>query len=138
MSIKIKTEEIVAHMEQVCTALLEQAAYQELRGMLERFSEDRAAIEQYEQFAQKQDTLQYKEDQGEMISEDEIKEYEEEELALYNNDTIREFLYAQEQFSKIHSLINQYIIKTIELGRLPQPRDIKFNSSCGCGGNCGS
>jgi hypothetical protein len=64
--------------------------------------------------------------------------YERAEMQIYDNERIRQFIYAQREFNKLHDLISAYVIGTIELGRLPGKEELNTHSGgCGCGGNCG-
>ncbi|MBS4219531.1 YlbF family regulator [Bacillus sp. FJAT-49711] len=127
---------VYEYMEELCAALLEQEAYTDLKDMINHFYEDENAIKQYEHFKEKQGYLYDKEQQGIELTEEEISDYNEEELELFNNDRIRQFLYAQREFNDLQSIINQYFQKTVELGTLPKRREIK-KGGCGCGGSCG-
>lgn len=69
--------------------------------------------------------MQRKENQGLTLTETEVAEYQQEEAAIYANDVIRKFLYAQREFSQMHSLISQYFTKTVELDRLPESNELK-------------
>jgi len=46
--VKIETDTIMGKMEELCTLLLQQEAFQELRRMIDEFIADEEAIEQYE------------------------------------------------------------------------------------------
>ena len=47
----------------------------------------------------------------------------------------RGFLDAQEEMHHVHESINQFVSKTLELGRMPVESD--FASEGGCGDGCG-
>ncbi|MFC5465467.1 YlbF family regulator [Lederbergia graminis] len=136
MIVKMDTDFVSEKMEELCSAILNQDAYIELRSKIEKFTENEEAVKQYEEFADMQRSLQEKE-QREGLSPSEIAAYEQIELELYDNPVIREFLNAQREFSDVHSIINQYFTKTIELNRLPSRKEIK-KGGCGCGGACGN
>src|SRR5690606_23854382 len=103
MVIKLDTSNAMEKMEQLCTNLIQQEAFAKLRQMIDAFSSDEAAIRQYEQFIEVHHAMQQKEAQGFEISPDELSHYEKGEAALYENDIIRQFLYAQREFSSLHS-----------------------------------
>ena len=136
MITKIDTGLVREKMEELCSALLAQESFRTLRKMIDRFAEDEAAVAQYERFLEKHRRLQQKEELNLEPTREEVDEYEREERALYDNDVIRRFLYAQREFHHLHQLVSQYITKTVELNRLPRPDDFK-SEGCGCGGNCG-
>lgn len=136
MIVKLDTTEILEKMEELCKAMLEQESCKELQLMIDQFSSDEQATQQYERFMEKHQFLQQKEHQDLDLTQDEINDYQQMENALYDNSTIRRFLYAQREFSQVHNLISQYFTKTIELDRLPEPNELK-KGGCGCGGSCG-
>jgi cell fate (sporulation/competence/biofilm development) regulator YlbF (YheA/YmcA/DUF963 family) len=136
MTGKLDTTAILEKMEELCTALLKQESYKELRLMIDQFSSDELAIQQYERFMDKQHFLQQKEQQELVLTQVETNDYQQEELALYDNSVIRKFLYAQREFSQLHSLISQYFTRTVEFDRLPKLSELK-KDGCGCGGSCG-
>lgn len=137
MITKVNTDEVMGCMREVGNAILQQDEFIQLRRMVDIFSEDENAVDQYERFIEKQKELQQKDQQGISLTEEEIEEYEQAEIELFSNDKIRQFLHAQRQFSNIHEMISQFVIKTMEYNRVPEPHEIKGLSSCGCGGNCG-
>jgi cell fate (sporulation/competence/biofilm development) regulator YlbF (YheA/YmcA/DUF963 family) len=133
---KIDTEEIVQKTEELCHAILGQTAFQDLRQMIDSFADDEESIKQYELFMNKQNKLQQKQRMGEPLTQEEIEDFEQEDYKLFQNQTIRQFIYAQKEFERVHSLVSTYVVKTIELNRLPEEADFQSNS-CGCGGSCG-
>ncbi len=136
MIVKLDKDVLLEKMEELCTLLLNQQAYSELRKMVDQFSDDQQANEQYDDFIEKYQFLQEKEQQNIEVTQAEIDELESVERSLYENDVIRQFLFAQREFSQLHNLISQYYVKTIELNRLPKPKELK-TGGCGCGGSCG-
>lgn len=137
MIVKIDTNLVLEKMEELCTSILNQEAYKELRQMIDDFASDQQAIEQYERFIAKHQSLEQKQQHNMDFTEEEADEYEREERALYENPVIRRFIYAQREFGNLHQLISQFFTKTIEQNRLPKPGELK-KGSCGCGGSCGS
>jgi cell fate (sporulation/competence/biofilm development) regulator YlbF (YheA/YmcA/DUF963 family) len=133
---KIDTEEIVQKTEELCQTIIGQNAFQDLRTMIDTFADNQEAIMQYERFMNKQNRLQQKQRTGEQLTQEEIEDFEQEDYNLFQNQTIRQFIYAQKEFERIHSLVSTYVVKSIELNRLPEEADFQSNG-CGCGGNCG-
>src|SRR5688500_7327203 len=120
------------NLEQLCTSLLNQPAYKELRQMIEQFTTDSEAMSQYEQFVDKHQRLSQKEQQGLELLKEEVDDFNQDEQKLYENSVIRRFLYAQQEFDKTQQFISKYIFKAIELSRLPELHELKHDSSCGC------
>lgn len=135
--IKLDTDAVLQHMEQVCHALMGQQVYKELRQMITDFACEDASVVQYEQFMELQQNIQQKEQQGIQPSTQEIDQLEHMELKIYENQVIRQFLYARREITKIHDAVSQYFVKAVELNRLPRREELSLKSGCGCGGNCG-
>lgn len=135
---RMDTENFIGKIKDFCATVLSQPEYQEMRQMVDQFAADKDAVKQYEQFMDIHEALQQKEEQNIELDQAEIASYEKEEQTLYGNDSIRRFLLAQREFNKIHHLVSQFFIKAIELNRVPELKDLDRDTSCGCGGNCGS
>lgn len=136
MIVTLANNTLIDKISELCSELLQQESYQSLRAMVDQFIKDEAAIQQYERFLMHQQALEQKEEQQLKLTAEEIREYEQEEMALYDNPVIRQYLYAEQEFGKFHRLIGQFYTKTIELQRLPELSELK-KEGCGCGGSCG-
>ena len=137
MLVKLDTDAVTGKLADLCAGLLEQEGYKSMRKMIDRFAGDVDAITQYERFTERQEALQQKEAQGQEPAPEEISAYEQAELALYENEVIRQFMYAQRELSQLHEMVSKYLSLTIELNRLPEPDELK-KAGCGCGVSCGS
>ncbi|HEX7057168.1 MAG TPA: YlbF family regulator [Bacilli bacterium] len=137
MITKTEKSEIVKKTEELCETILAQPVYKDLKQKVETFIANDEATSQYNSFLDLHRRMQQKEREGADFSEEEIAEYNEREYKLYTNDTIREFLYAERELEKIHNMISAYVIKTIELDRLPDEDELELQRGCGCGGSCG-
>ncbi len=129
----IKGLEIVDEkMEELCTLLLEQPKYKELKQMIERFDADEPAIRQLEAFGETQQAMQAKERQGQALSREETEHFDREERALYGNAVIRQYLFARQEFANLQRWFGEYLGKTIEAGRLPKPKELpRITHGCG-------
>lgn len=127
MVVKVNTTEMMEKMQEVSSALLKQDDFIQLREMIEEFNKDHESIKQYEEYIARQDSLHQKEQQGVCLSHKETKEFKQKEAALYRNEVIRKFIFAKQEFSKIHELVSQYFVKTIEFNRLPELDEINVN-----------
>ncbi|MUV36996.1 hypothetical protein JNUCC1_00802 [Lentibacillus sp. JNUCC-1] len=133
--IKLDRDFVVGKMETFCSELLGQEDFQALNGMIERFRTDQEAQDQYKQFVNLYHAYQAKvRDQREQVTEEETAEVDQAEMALYTNKVIREYLFAEREFSTIHDLISRYYSKTVELNRIPTRREVKIEGT-GCGSN---
>ena len=139
MKILLQTEEtpIVQKTRELCQTILDQPAYQSMRGSISTFLENRAAVQQYQSLCDRQDALQSKQEQGLPLTDEEIAEFEKEEQAFLDNPVASSFIDAQRQMQNIEKTITQFVRKTFELNRLPLESDMKSGGGC-CGGSGGS
>ena len=105
------------------------------RQRIETFVADEKARAQYEDLMAKGQALEQKQKRSQQLTGDEISQFEKQREALLSNPVARGFLEAQEEMHHVHQEINQYVSKTLELGRMPTEAD--FESEGGCGDGCG-
>jgi cell fate (sporulation/competence/biofilm development) regulator YlbF (YheA/YmcA/DUF963 family) len=129
--------EITQKVEDLCLTILNQPAYKELKKMVEDFLANDDAIKQYNGLVNKQRTLQQKQHSGIQLTQVDIDDFEKDRYDLYTNPITRDFMYAQQEFDKVQSLVDKYLMKTIELDRLPTEEELEEGGGCGCGGSCG-
>lgn len=135
MIVKLDTDSIMEQMEELCSGLLQQEAFKQLRSSIDQFAGDGQATAQYERFLEKHRSLEAMDRNNLEPTDEEMQEYDKEESALYDNEVIRKFLHAQREFIHLHDRVSQLFMKSIELNRLPEPKELK-KGSCGCGGSC--
>ncbi|MDQ0719589.1 cell fate (sporulation/competence/biofilm development) regulator YlbF (YheA/YmcA/DUF963 family) [Paenibacillus sp. W4I10] len=135
--VKLDKQIIMHKMQELCSLLLQDEGYKEMREMIDQFAADEQATAQYERFMEKHQALEEKERQNIELLASEIQVYEEEERALYDHPLIRRFIYAQREFSQLHQQISHYFTKSVEMNRLPQANELG-KEACGCGGSCSS
>jgi cell fate (sporulation/competence/biofilm development) regulator YlbF (YheA/YmcA/DUF963 family) len=128
-------EETVIHQKtrELCQTILDQPHFQILRRQIDAFMADDQAKGQYQVVMEKGELLQQKQQLGVPLTNDELLDFEKCREDLLNNGVAREFLDAQQEMHKVQQSVNQYVLKTFELGRLPAPEDF----SAGCGPSCG-
>ena len=119
---------------ELCQAIVDAPEFQQMRDQIDAFMSDEAAKQQYQVVMEKGELLQYKQQVGAPLSNDEIMAFEKDREALVNNPVARAFLDAQQQMHKIQESVGQYVAKTFELGRLPTEDDM--NGGCGSGCGC--
>ncbi len=137
MELKTQDSPVIEKTKELCSTLLEQPTFHQIRDSIERFSQDEAVREQYNQLCDRQEMLQQKDGQGMPISDEEIEAFEKERDALFANPIAKEFMDAQQALHKLQQTVGQYISKTFKLGRLPTDDDFETGScgpKCGCSG----
>jgi len=129
---------IIQKTKELCQAILEQPDMVSARKRIEAFIGDEKARTQYEGLMAKGQALQQKQQRSMPLTGEEISAFEKERDALLNNPVARGFLDAQEELHHVHQSINQYVSKTLELGRLPTDSDLGGEEGhCGDGCGCG-
>src|SRR5262245_54530078 len=119
---------------ELCQAILDQPEYQMIRKQIDAFMGDEEAKGQYQSLSEKGEYLQHKQTQGVRLSDEEVAEFEKQREQFFSNPISRGFIDAQQAMHKMQETVSQYVGKTFELGRVPEPDDF---SSGGCGPSCG-
>jgi cell fate (sporulation/competence/biofilm development) regulator YlbF (YheA/YmcA/DUF963 family) len=134
MQATIEETPVIQKTRDLCQTILDQPEYRQIRQRIDTFMGDEAAKNQYQAVMEKGDALQQKQQLGMPLDGGEIAEFEKNRESLLNNPVATEFLSAQQQMHKIQESVMQYVSKTFELGRVPEPEDFP---SEGCGSGCG-
>lgn len=132
---------VIAKTRDLCEALLAQDSYKELKGKLDAFMSDTQAQSMYQELSDKQSMLVQKQESGTELSEDEIREFEDQRERLLLNPVAGGFVEAQQGFEELRDTVMRYVTKTFELGRVPSADEVKPKGGCcggggGCGGGC--
>ena len=138
MSTAVAQESLVNQKtRELCESILQDSGYQGLRRKIDTFLADDSAKQLYRNLAEKGEHLQHKQQQGVRLSPEEIAEYEKERDALVANPVAAGFIEAQQNLHQVQETVNQYISKTLELGRVPSEEEME--GCCGGGGglSCG-
>ncbi len=120
--------------KELCQTIVDQPEFKDLRRRVDAFLADESTKNHYQQVVEKGETLQSKQQRGLPLSQAEIDEFEKQRDALINNPVAKGFLDAQQEMHEMRQSVNQYVSKTFELGRMPNPEDFE---SCGQGCSCG-
>jgi cell fate (sporulation/competence/biofilm development) regulator YlbF (YheA/YmcA/DUF963 family) len=125
---------VSAKTRELCETILQDPGYMGLRNRIETFLADDRAKELYRNLAEKGEHLNHKQQQGVRLSPEEIKDYETERDSMFANSVAAGFVEAQQEMQKMQETVNQYISKTLELGRVPTDEEMDGG---GCGSGCG-
>lgn len=133
----VASESIVAQKtRELCEAILNDPAYTMQKRRIETFLADDRAKEQYQSLAEKGEHLNHKQQQGVRLDQAEIQDYERQRDALVANPVAAGFIEAQREMHKVQEEINQYVSKTLELGRVPSEEEMSDGGGCGHGCGC--
>jgi len=126
----IEDNQITAKTKELCQAILDEPNMRAIRQRIDAFMADDKTRAAYDGLVEKGQALQQKQQSATPLSNDEIIDFEKTRDSLLANPVARSFLDAQEELHNVQESIQQYVSKTLELGRVPNPDDLS-------GGNCG-
>ena len=121
---------------ELCQTILEEPSVQSIHERINSFMDDQKTRAQYDALVSKGQELQEKQQNAVALTGEEIAEFEEQRDALLRNSVARGFLDAQEELHKVKKSIQNYVSKTLELGRLPTEEDMA-EGCCSSHGGCG-
>ena len=124
----------MAKTRELCETLLAAPDVASIRQRIDTFMANDKARSQYESVMTKGQALHEKQHKSLPLSGEEISDFEREREALLANPVSRGFLDAQEELHHLQESIQQYVAKTLELGRVPSAEDLEGGS---CGHGCG-
>ena len=134
MTTHIEENAIARKTKELCAAIVAQPEIISIRKRIDSFLSDPGARSQYELVASKGQALHDKQHGGQALGNAEISDFEKHRDSLLQNPVARDFLDAREKLHEIQHSIQQYISKTLELGRVPSETDLEDHS---CGDGCG-
>jgi cell fate (sporulation/competence/biofilm development) regulator YlbF (YheA/YmcA/DUF963 family) len=140
MSITAETSPVIEKTRELCAHIASDPTFLKLQGSVERFLNDDASRLQYQSVHERGEELHQKQHAGIELGAAEIREFEAAREALFENETAREFLAAQQELERLQKEIGKYIGMTLELGRVPTEEEVAEASGGGCcgggGGGC--
>jgi cell fate (sporulation/competence/biofilm development) regulator YlbF (YheA/YmcA/DUF963 family) len=138
MSAIAQDPSVLEKTQALCQTILNQPTMRNLRQQIDAFMGDQTARSQYDTVMHKGRALHEKQHQSMPLSNEEISDFESSREALLANPVARGFIDAQEEMHNLRDVIQDYVSKTLELGRLPKAEDFEQEGCCGNGGGgCG-
>ena len=134
MQTMIEETPVMQKTKELCQAILDQPNMRTIRQRVDAFMGDEQTRGQYDALMTKGQALQQKQQMSMPLSAEEIADFEQSREKLLGNSVARGFLDAQEELHQVQESIQQYITKTIELGRMPSDEEMSGGS---CGSGCG-
>lgn len=134
MELKTQDSPVIEKLKELCQVLVDQPVFQEIRQGMDAFNADEGLKDQYNQLYARQEGLQEKHAQGEIISDAEVDEFERDREKLMASEVARNFMEAQQAMHNLQQTVGQYVLQTFRLGRVPTEDDFP---KTGCGPNCG-
>ena len=130
----IEESPVIRKTRELCQTILDQPSIQSIRQRIDAFMGDEKTRAQYDGLVVKGQALQQKQQLSLPLTGEEVSDFEQHREALLGNPVARGFLDAQEELHQVQESIQQYVSKTLELGRLPSEEDLSGGS---CGHGCG-
>src|SRR5438045_4152985 len=134
MQTTIEESPVIQKTKELCQAILDQPNMQSIRQRIDAFMADEKTRAQYDGLMTKGQALQQKQQMSLPLSGEEITDFEQHRESLLGNSVARAFLDAQEELHHVQESVQQYVSKTLELGRMPSDEEMNGGS---CGHGCG-
>lgn len=131
---RIVDDMILGKTRELCQTIIDQPKMASIRQRIDAFLSDANARAQFETVTDKGQALQEKQGRGLQPDNIEIADFEKHRDVLLKNPVAQGFLGAREELHEIQHSIQQYVSKTLELGRVPTEADLGDGS---CEGDCG-
>lgn len=119
---------------ELCQLITAQPEFEGIRKSVQAFMADMNAQNLYQSLSEKGMKLHQKQHDGFELDPTEVAIFDKEREVFFGNPIAKSFVEAQERMQEIQETVNQHIMKTFELGRVPTARD--FEHEC-CGGHDG-
>ena len=133
MSAITQNETILEKTRELCQAILDEPAVQDIRLRVDQFMINDVAKAQYEKVVEQGQALHEKQHRSETISEAELAAFDKERAALMDNPVASGFIEAQDDLHHLQKSIQNLVSKTLELGRMPTDDDLDGSCGHGCG-----
>ncbi|MEM6822522.1 MAG: YlbF family regulator, partial [Verrucomicrobiota bacterium] len=128
----------VEKTRELCQLILNQPAFQTSRKDIHAFLDDDNAQALYRDIAERGKQLEQKQMQGQQLDPSELEEFEKKRFAFLENPVAKNFIDAQQMMNEVQEIINKYVNKSFELGRVPLEEDLTCDEEKGsCGSGCG-
>ena len=134
MQTTLEESPVMQKTRELCQTILDQPTMQSIRQRIDAFMGDEKTRTHYDDLVQKGQALQQKQQMSLALSGEEVSDFEKHRDALMQNPVARGFLDAQEELHHVQQSVQQYVNKTLELGRLPTDEEMSAGS---CGHGCG-
>jgi len=125
METTLEQTDITRKTRELCQAILDQPNMPSIRQRVDAFMADEQTRGQYDTVMNKGQALQQKQQLSLPLSGEEIADFEQHRDSLMQNPVARGFLDAQEELHNVQQSIQQYVSKTLELGRLHSEEDLQ-------------
>jgi cell fate (sporulation/competence/biofilm development) regulator YlbF (YheA/YmcA/DUF963 family) len=133
MSAIAQNESILQKTRELCQAILEEPAMQDLRLRIDQFMINDDAKAQYERVVNQGQALHQKQEQSLPLSDEEIGAFEADREKLMKDPVASGFIQAQDEMHHLQKSIQDFLGKALELGHLPTDEELQGSCGHGCG-----
>lgn len=127
---------IEAKLHDLCTSIAANPEVLSARDRAEAFLADEDAVGLYREVIMMGRSLEQREREGAEITNDDARAYEELQGKADAHDGIRAFSEAQSVLQGVANLVNGFVSKTLEKGRVPSHDEVFGGGGCGEGCGC--
>ena len=127
---------IEAKLNDLCSAIAANPEVLSARERAEAFLADENAVGLYREVIMMGRSLEQRERENSEITNSEVRSYEELQGKADAHDGIREFSEAQQVLQGVANLVNGFVSKTLEKGRVPTTEEVFGGGGCGEGCGC--
>ncbi len=135
MDSTIQEPQVLSQTKELCKTITEQPEFKSIRSRIDAFLNREDLRSKYDVLMMKGQALQQKQQQGLPLDDEEVAELEKGKNELIAHKETTEFFDAQDEIHTIQNQVFQYVIKTFELGRVPEDHEFDTccnNEGCGC------
>ena len=126
---------VIQKTKELCQTLVDQPEFRSIRQRIASFQADGHAQSLLQCLNEKREDLQAKQQEGAPLTPQEIAEFEQRRDAFLQHPLASAFLQAQQEMHDVRQIVNTYLTRTFELGRLPLAEELA-SASCGHGCAC--
>ncbi|WP_395743942.1 YlbF family regulator [Prosthecobacter sp.] len=127
--------QITSKIVELCETLVSDAEVQSAREKAEAFLADESAVSLYREMATLGRSLHQKQHHGEEPTGEEVSRFTDLQDKCEENQAISSFLEAQDILRGIAEVVNGYVGKSLERGKVPTEAEV-FPQGCGEGCGC--
>lgn len=127
---------IEAKIQDLCAAIAANSEVLTAREQAEAFLADESAVNLYREVMTLGRSLEQRDRSGQEISNLDIETFEELREKADAHDGIRSFQEAQEVLQGVANMVNAFVSKTLEKGKVPTTEEVFGGEKCGSGCGC--
>lgn len=133
---ELQTITIEAQLEALCETIANDPEIRAAREQAEQFLADEQAVALYRDLMTLGSDLQSRHRSGQEVADADIEKFESLRSRADQHDGIQSFQKAQDTLQNIANMVNGFVTKTLEKGRVPTQEEVSGSGGCGAGCGC--